>query len=323
MLSSQIYTPARGAALGEMQRLLRDASLRLEAPPRETIILYDEERAVATASRDGDVLRYIAVDACAEGEGACALMVSALTASALKDGITELMLLTKPANKGLFASLGFYPVVATEEAVLMENAKDGLGNYLSSLPRGEGTVGAIVMNANPFTLGHLYLCEQAAARCDFLYVFVLSEERSRFSAQDRLAMAKAATAHIPKLVVCSGSRYMISSATFPMYFIKEENRAAQVRADLDVLLFAQKIAPALGITKRFVGSEPFCPVTAQYNARLGELLPAHGIELITIPRKNEISASAVRAYMDAGETEKARALVPPVSYGYIIQRYLG
>ncbi len=42
------------------------------------------------------------------------------------------------------------------------------------------------MNANPFTNGHRYLIQQAAAQCDWLHLFLVKEDSSRFPYEDRL-----------------------------------------------------------------------------------------------------------------------------------------
>jgi hypothetical protein len=46
----------------------------------------------------------------------------------------------------------------------------------------------------------------------------------------------------------------------------------QAWSEIDVLIFRDYIAPSLGITHRFIGSEPFCDITRQYNQTLHELL---------------------------------------------------
>ena len=155
------------------------------------------------------------------------------------------------------------------------------------------------MHCNPFTLGHRYLIETAAKRCDYLYVFVLSEGGAMFSPEDRMAMVRAGTEDIPNVMVLPTGPYLISSATFPSYFLKDKTQAENTHCRLDVQLFCREIAPALQITRRYVGTEPDCPVTAQYNDTLRRLLPEYGLQLIEIPRKEilgrPVSASRVRA----------------------------
>ena len=94
-----------------------------------------------------------------------------------------------------------------------------------------------------------------------------------------------------------------------------------MKTDLDIELFCRRIAPALGITKRFVGEEPFSPVTRAYNNRMKELLPEHGIELIEIPRLSEISASKVRSLIKAGEYARTEEMVPETTYEIIQSRF--
>ena len=159
----------------------------------------------------------------------------------------------------------------TEQLVLLENQPDGPARFTAPMvmPGDEDrSVGAIVMNCNPFTLGHRYLVEYAAAQCDVLHLFVVEEDRSMFSSQVR---------------VHHSGHYMISSATFPTYFLKQEEDATAMQCALDCTVFAQCIAPPLHIRTRFVGQEPLDPVTAQYNAAMAALLPRHGVQVREIP----------------------------------------
>ena len=104
------------------------------------------------------------------------------------------------------------------------------------------------------------------------------------------------------------------TSTFHTYFLKEKHRAGDIHCELDVRLFGEKIAPALGITRRYVGSEPLCPVTAGYNAHMKALLPEYGVQLIEIERKTDadgpISASRVRMLLAEGNIDALAALLP-------------
>lgn len=51
------------------------------------------------------------------------------------------------------------------------------------------------------TLGHRYLIEEAAKRCDFLYLLVVSEDKSAVPAGDRRAIVAEATADLPHVAV--------------------------------------------------------------------------------------------------------------------------
>jgi [citrate (pro-3S)-lyase] ligase len=199
----------------------------------------------------------------------------------------------------------------------MESTRNGIQNFLASLevspPKKEKT-GCIVMNADPFTRGHQYLAETAAARCDHLYIFVLSEDKGTFSAQERMELVKAGTAHLQNVTVYPTGEYLISSATFPKYFLKDRETAQREHYLLDLAVFTQHFVPHFGITHRYAGTEPVCAVTGGYNRAMEEILPRHNVEFVEIPRKLEldtvISASTVRREMQAGNLEAVKNLVP-------------
>ena len=183
------------------------------------------------------------------------------------------------------------------------------------------------MNCNPFTKGHQYLIEQAASQVDYLYIFVVEEDKSFFTFADRFELVKAGTAQLNNVIVVPSGEHVLSYKTFPVYFRKEEQKTAKVDATQDVEIFARYIAPRLGITYRFAGEEPIDMVTKQYNEQMAEILPQFGIEFIEIPRKatvsdNEvISASRVRRLMKEEKWDEIRELVPETTYEYLIGKY--
>lgn len=183
------------------------------------------------------------------------------------------------------------------------------------------------MNGNPFTLGHRWLCEQASAEADIVYVLVVEEDGSMFSFADRLAMAKEGTADLKNVVVLGGGRYAVSLLTFPSYFTGDE-KAAEAHTAVDSAVFMRYIAPALGVGVRYLGSEPFSPVTAIYNKTLKEELPSAGIEVRQLKRLEHegapISASRVRRLLsqEGGFAEdEMRLLVPETTMKYLRQRF--
>ena len=304
-----------GTRLESLCEFLSAAGLTYEGGAEYTVLLLDDETdaVVGTGSLCGNVLKYIAVSETMQGEGGAASIVSELVRHAYTCGRRKLFLFTKPQNEYLFRSLGFFRLAATDGAVYMENSRSGLKNYLDSLEKGRGVQGAIVANCNPFTLGHKYLMETAAAQVDSLHVFILSEnsaENAEFSAEARFELVKRGTKHIKNLLLHRSGDYIISHSTFPTYFIKDKADAGRINADLDLTLFGSAIAPALGITKRFVGTEPFCAVTRAYNERMKQILPKYGVEVIEIPRIGGISASLVRKAMAEGNLELVSKIVP-------------
>lgn len=286
-------------------------------------VLDDCDRILACGSMEQNVLKQIAVSSDREGDGLCAQIVSALTEAAAARGRTHLFLYTKPDREEIFRSLGFYPIVATRDILMMENRRNGIDAFLSSLPRHSGTAGAVVCNCNPFTLGHQTLMEYAAAACDFLYIFVLSAGETMFSPDVRFRLVREGTAHLANAAVVRSRDYLVSYATFPTYFIKDRGQVDRVQCELDLELFARIIAPRLGIVRRFVGQEPYDPVTARYNERMKELLPRQGIQVTELPRFQGISAKKVRQLLCEGRLQETRALLPDVTYEYCTRFFAG
>lgn len=178
--------------------------------------------------------------------------------------------------------------------------------------------GVVVMNCNPFTLGHRYLIEQAAKQVERLFVMVVREDCSLFSYAERKAMVEQGVAHLKNVTVIDGSEYAISQATFPTYFLKRLDDAADTQMLLDLDLFRRHIAPALGATVRFVGTEPTDRLTRRYNQLMHEVL-ADVRETARLEKKgNAVSASRVRKAMEQGDMSTIRQLVPPTTLPYII-----
>ena len=181
-------------------------------------------------------------------------------------------------------------------------------------PRG----GVVVMNCNPFTLGHRYLIEQAAKQVERLYVMVVREDCSLFAYTERKAMVEQGVADIENVNVIDGSDYAISRATFPTYFLKRLDDAADTQMLLDLDLFRRHIAPALGATVRFVGTEPTDQLTLRYNQLMHEALK----DVRETDRLEKdgyaVSASRVRKAMEEGDMNTIRQLVPPTTLPYII-----
>ena len=292
-----------------------------------TVNLLDDDKIVATGSLDGNICKCIAVDPAYQGEGLTATIITQLRQEAFRRGLRHLFLYTKPKNRFMFESLSFYRVAETADTLLMENVKAGVSQFVAGLERPEhaGTAGAIVANCNPFTLGHRYLVEQAAAQVDTLHLFVLSEDKSFFPAADRMMLVQQGVADLKNVIVHPTGDYLISAATFPTYFIKDKDRIPEIRCQLDLEVFANHFAPALGITRRFVGTEPLCQVTDSYNRQMLEILPKKGIDVTLIQRKElggaPISASRVRALLEERNWAELQTLVPETTLAYLKEKF--
>ena len=281
-----------------------------------------DDALMGCAGRRGNVIQCAAVRPEARGEGLLGTLVSRLITDIRIEGYDGAFVFTKPEASAQFSSLGFYELARTREAVLLYSRKDGPKRYADALPQLSGApVGAIVMNANPFTNGHRYLIEQALKNCAALYVFVVECDASRVPFADRLALVRAGTADLGHVAVVPGGPFIISEATFPSYFLKRATDASAVHARLDATLFAERLAPPLMITRRFVGSEPLDALTRQYNEALADILPPRGVEVTVIERLAEdgapVSASRVRTLWEAGRYDALAPLVPQPTLQYV------
>lgn len=213
--------------------------------------------------------------------------------------------------------------VQLKEKIDVREYEVELKEYLRSLNKHKrpGIKGSVVMNCNPFTLGHQYLIEEAAKQVDYLYVFVLSEDKSYFKYNDRLMLVKKGTEHIPNVIVLNSGKFIISAITFPGYFYKENNNNIRIDASYDLNIFGIYVAKELDISIRFAGTEPTDKVTAQYNRSMADILPMYNIEFREIARKEVddkiISASKVREYFEERNFSAIKKIVPKSTYDYL------
>ena len=335
----------------QIDALLLKEGIRRDAHLDYICAMLDEDyRVIATGSCFGNTLRCFAVDSAHQGEGLLNEIVTHLLEVQHERGNRDLFLYTKIASAKFFKDLGFYEIVRVEDTlVFMENPRGGFDKYLESLiwetedskacelaevaARGRKLrIGAIVMNANPFTLGHLYLVEKACAECDLLHLFVVSEDASEVPFAVRRELVRKGTEHLTNIIYHDSGPYIISSATFPSYFLKDEEAVVKGQAALDIEVF-KRIAAALSIDARYVGEEPLSETTAIYNEVMKEGLGEAGIECVIVPRLRSgevgaaaaaageagdvISASRVRQLMADGDLNALKSLVPQATYEYI------
>lgn len=281
---------------------------------------------MATGSMRGNVLQCFAVEPDLRGTGLSSKIIDHLIQVAADRGQTRLFVFTTPANVQLFRSLMFRLLAETPWAALLEIGTPSIDDYTRDLASHAvttgGVVGGLVMNCNPFTLGHQYLVERAAASCDHVLILVVEEERSAFPFRVRFELVKKGTAHLPNVTVLPSGPYVVSLATFPSYFSAEETAHAQAGASIDATIYARYIAKTLGITQRFVGTEPFSPVTAIYNRTMEQVLGQYGIRLVEIPRKEvqgrAISASYVREALRTDDYASLATLVPDTTREFLL-----
>lgn len=310
----------RKAAREELAAFLARHGLSVDPMLEKYYGVFRDDALLAGAGYDRNVIKCVAVEEASRGEGLVNALVSHIVTKLVANGIDSLVVFTKAENGKIFESLGFTAIASTEDVVLLINNPrelDRCRDHLATLKQ-PGTTGALVMNCNPFTLGHRYLVETAAKECDRVVLFVVEEDASAFPFSVRLRLVREGVSDLANVSVVPGGQYVISSATFPSYFIKEASDAARACANLDATLFGKIIAPAAGISVRFVGDEPTCALTNLYNEALKTVLPAFGVRLEVIERLRQdgeaISASRVRALAASGDLEAVKRLVPDSTF---------
>ena len=232
---------------------------------------------------------------------------------------------TPPAGGALSRLAAFEATCSRRFAAALDSP--AFEDFLRGLPCGpaDRSAGALVLNANPFTLGHRHLVEYAATRVARLHLFVVEEDRSEFDFATRIALVREGTAHLPGVSVHPSGTFILSAATLPEYFAKDASPDVAIDATRDLTLFAEKVAPLLGVGVRFVAEEPRCAVTRQHNRQMRSLLPRYGIRVEEIPRfeidGRPVSASRVREALREGDLDAATRLVPPTTAAVLRRRF--
>lgn len=203
--------------------------------------------------------------------------------------------------------------------------KELLINYIQKISNYKPLIGSIVMNCNPFTLGHRYLIEYAASRVEHLFIFAVEEDKSFFPFKDRIELIRKGTADLSNVTVIPSGQFIISAITFTDYFGKSELQDKTIDASMDLEIFGMYIAPALNINIRFAGEEPIDKVTKQYNEQMKKILPTYGIKFEEVPRKeaggNVISASRVRQLLKLKDFKEIKKLVPRSTFEYLKKNF--
>ena len=336
----------------EAERLLAAAGLGMPAGCDYGLGYYEDGVMVACGFLAGAVLCGFCVAPQAQGGGVSTAILSRLVLHGKERGLSHFFIFTKASEAEKFAAAGFTLVASSGQAALLEQGQPDYAHWLAATrsqvavfaAAGSGAgaapdatpaanarsgqtapnLGAIVMNANPFTRGHEYLARTAAAACHRLLVFVVEEDVSVVPFDVRFNLVREGLAHLPNVLVLPSGPYMVSRVSFPAYFTADATRGS-VHAGLDCAIFATRIAPDLGISIRFVGTEPYDPVTRQYNAVMTQQFARSGLTLREVPRLESagaaVSASRVRALLHGWASEddwrELQTLLPPVTYNFL------
>ncbi len=308
--------------LDAVKQLLNLTSLDYEENVDITLGLYEANRLIATASATHNIIKCVSVHPEEQGKQHLNTLMSTLMKRLLNDGHEQVFVYTQPHHIPLFKSLGFQTIVATDSLTFMEAFSD-INVALSTLKKqydlNDEPKVAVVLNANPFTLGHQHLIETAKQSGKHVLVFVVSEDVSVFDFTTRFNLIEETYADDHTVTVLPTLRYLVSRASFPTYFLKTETAIKTAHATFDVRVFKQHYMPIFNIVSRFVGEEPYSKMTRVYN----ETMQAEFKDQLTIIKrkhidKTPVSASLVRAHLKAGKSVEAlKPVLPRTTYEYL------
>lgn len=310
----------------EVRDFLQTFHLELDDNVDYTVVIRENQEIKATCSKSQNVFKCFAVSDELRGEGVAATLMGAVSDKLFDEGIYHSFIFTKIENIHIFTSLGYKIIHQIENVALLESGIYDIQKYLEDMQKeynidASTKKSALVMNCNPFTLGHRYLIEEAARQSDQVLVFIVEEDKSSFPFIHRYAMVKEGVSHLKNVRVIKGGEYIISQATFPSYFLRKEDEILRAYTTLDASIFGRYFCKSLNITKRFIGEEPYCKVTNAYNESLKNILPIYGVEVIEIQRKSYrsdvISASKVRKLIKEGRISEIENIVPSSTWKFL------
>lgn len=292
-----------------------------------SVVIKENDQIIATCSKKENILKCFAIDENYQGLGLSNNLISKVTEKLFLENRYHSFIFTKPENQYLFEGLAYKNIFTTDKVSLLESGNKNINNSLDALKKSYGIDdnkehAAIVMNCNPFTLGHRYLIEKASQENENVIVFVVEEDKSVFPFKVRYDLIKKGTADLENVKVVPAGEYVISSATFPNYFLKKNDNVLKEYTKLDVNIFGKYFVPKFNIVKRYVGSEPHCEVTNIYNETINEVLPKYNVGVEIVDRKeifdDAISASRVRKLLKEKNIKEVENLVPKTTMDFLL-----
>lgn len=303
---------------------LESLGIKLEADIDYSVVYKENDKILASASKSNNILKCFGVDKSLQGENITSVMLTALVNKLCEEGIFHYFLFTKKEKEDIFISLGFKLLYRGELSSLLENGIYSIDDKLVKMKKDfniSGENSAIVLNCNPYTKGHRYLIEEASKKSKTLLLFIVQEDRSVFSFNDRLEIVKEGVKDIKNAVVIPGGEYIISSASFPTYFLKKKEEMVLSQAQIDAGIFGKYFCSEFNIKDRYVGREPLDFVTNQYNNALLEELNKFGVNLHIIERlklgETIVSASYVRKLIKEDRISEAFKLLPEATINFL------
>ncbi|ERJ13857.1 [citrate (pro-3S)-lyase] ligase [Haloplasma contractile] len=309
----------------ELVSFLKQFDLAYENDIDYTVAIYDKGHIIATASKSKQVLKCFAVDEAYQGRGLSSTLIKKIEDRMFEEGLYHFFIYTKSCNKTKFISIGYREVITSNGISILENGNQTIQRFINKLKEQNQITSVdkacIIMNANPFTLGHRYLVEQAARNHNEVIVFVVTEDQSSFPFHVRYQLVNDGVNDLSNVTVLETGPYLISQATFPTYFLKQGTDALKLHTKIDCDVFLKYYKKAFTITTRYVGEEPYCSVTRSYNDTMKQMLENGGVKVTMLKRKKQngqyISASSVRSLLKEEDYDAIKELVPETTFRFL------
>lgn len=311
--------------INELKLFVSQFNLQFESDIDYSLAIYDDGKLVGTASKARNVLKCFAILPEYQGQNLTSMLVKAIEDRMFREGLYHFFIYTPSHNKQIFTSIGYKEIITSNNITLLENGIHEIKKFLLNLKNkyriSDKPKSCIVMNGNPFTLGHLYLIETCASENEEVIVFVVSEDKSSFPFEVRFNLIQKGTKHLNNVKVIETGPYLVSNSIFPSYFLKTNNEKEISQAQMDCDIFVTYYKPIFNIIKRYIGTEPYCEVTSIYNTMMKKVLPSHGVLVKEIERKQGeegcISASKVRECLRNDDFVSIKMMVPPTTYEFL------
>ncbi len=307
--------------LQRIEKFLEKFSLKLDNNLTKTIYIENENLdIIGTISCQDYIIKDLAVDPNYQSENLASILVNEILNYFRLNNIYNYQVFTKPIYKHVFESLGFKEIVKTDKVIMLEGGISNINDKIKEIKNiinnrfGEinenSDIACIVMNGNPITNGHVYLIEEASKNHKMVVLFIVEEDKSEFTFKERFSMAYLSTMRLGNVCVIPSSKYVVSSSTFPSYFLKNETEVSEQYSLIDALIFKEYFIKNLYIKKRYIGTETINKMV-NYNNILKQVLEDK-IEIIDRLQENEevISASKVRSLLREGKVEEALKYTP-------------
>ncbi len=302
----------------QIKEFLTKFSLKMDEV-EGSLYLEDDDKIVGTISYLGNIIKCLAVDPLYQSENAATLLINELISRLNEKNIYSYFVFTKPMYQNIFLSFGFRLIVKDDKVVFLEGGNDKIEEEIKKIKRKlefylgpieeNSDIACVIVNANPMTTGHEYLIETASKNHDQVVVFVVEEDKSIFSFQERLTLVYLACKRLENVAVIPSSKYIVSSLTFPSYFLPSDSVDTEL-ARIDALVYKNYFKKIIHFKKRYLGKETKEKMV-KYNEVLKEEL---GEDIIEVERYVEdgvvVSASLVRKYLENKDLDSALKYIP-------------